>query len=78
MEITRDGTAWILELETAPAKKFAGVVLENADGLGSVLLDLANLIRAGQYAAADQFRQPPHAFDEAPPYAPGIKTGGGN
>ena len=77
MEVKREGTVVVLVLETASAKKFAGVILENAERLGSPLLDLANLIRAGQYAAADQFRQPAHAFDEAPPYAPGIKTGGG-
>lgn len=77
MEIKRDGTTWVLALDLAPAKKFAGVVLENAEALGSsTLLDLANLIRAGQYQAADQFRQPAGAFDDAPPYAPGIKTGG--
>ena len=77
MDVKHDGNMVIVELDAAPAKKLAGAVLEHAEDLSSALLDLANLIRAGQYEAEDQFRQPEHAFDNAPPYAPGVKNGGG-
>lgn len=77
MDIKRDGHTITVELDAGPAKKLAGTVLEHAEDLTSALLDLANLIRAGQYAAQDRFRQPAHAFDDAPPYAPGVKNGGG-
>ncbi len=76
MHVRHEPNETILELETATAKKFAGTVLEHAEELSSPIIELATLIRTGQYAARDQFRQPPHAFDEGAPYAPGIKTGG--
>ena len=59
-----------LRLPLDAATRLATAILKHADAMPSAALDLANLVRAANYAAHNDFAQPPGAWDpgaQAPP-----------
>lgn len=52
-------------LHVAPdeAKKLAAAIIQHAEDMPTVALDLQSLLKQALYALRDDFRQPPGAFE---------------
>lgn len=54
----------LLEFEIGEGYDLARAIRQHARHMSNGALELASLLSEAHYSAQNQFRQPPHAFDE--------------
>ncbi|MEJ2632972.1 MAG: hypothetical protein P8011_15370 [Acidihalobacter sp.] len=65
----RDDEHIVIEMDIKTADKLYHAINERTIDMTNGAIDLASLLQEACYEAHDDFRQPPHAFDdEAPPH----------
>jgi hypothetical protein len=64
---------YILTLDKDEIEDLADPVIGKAGQMSRTLLDMGYLLRQAQYAMRDNFRQPPHAFDDQAPKQPSVE-----
>jgi hypothetical protein len=72
VERTEDGHV-LIEIDVDDGRKLVNAIREHADEITSGCLELASLLSEANYNAKNDFRQPPHAFDEHAPRAPSVE-----
>lgn len=71
MKVTRTEAGHVLlEFDVKEAQKLAKAIRRHASGITNGCLELASLLSEAHYNAQNEFRQPPHAFDEKAPRLP--------
>lgn len=71
MKVTRTETGEVLlEFGIEEARKLAKAIRRHASDTTNGCLELASLLSEAQYNARNNFRQPPHAFDDRAPRLP--------
>lgn len=70
MEVKRrDEKQIVIEMDIKSADKLYHAINDHTIDITNSAIDLASLLEEACYTASDDFRQPPHAFDEkAPPH----------
>lgn len=65
----------LIEFDIEAGHKLADAIAQhNADNMPSALIELASLLHKASYAAHDEFRQPPHAWEPGLPH-PSLSKG---
>ena len=64
---------YILTFDKDELEDLADPVIGKAKDMSRTLLDLGYLLRQAQYSMRDNFRQPPHAFDDQAPKQPSVE-----
>ena len=64
---------FILTLDKDEVEDLADPVMGKAAKMSRSILDLGYLLREAKYAMRDNFRQPPHAFDDQAPRQPSVE-----
>ncbi|MEJ2059183.1 MAG: hypothetical protein P8Y64_01675 [Gammaproteobacteria bacterium] len=71
MKVTQDEQGRVrIEVDIETGFKLADQIREHANDTTNGCLALASLLHEAYYNAKNDFRQPPHAFDEKAPKAP--------
>ena len=65
---------FILTFDKDEIEDLADPIIGKAGKMSRTLLDMGYLLRQAQYAGRDNFRQPPHAFDEQAPKQPSVES----
>lgn len=74
MKVSRSESGRILlEMEVGEGQRLAKAIRRHASETTNACLELASLLSAAYYYAGNDFRQPPHAFDERAPRAPSVE-----
>jgi hypothetical protein len=61
-----------IEVPLDRGNRLASAIIKQAEDLPSAALDLANLLREANYAAHNDFRQPPDPWDPADEVPPSV------
>jgi len=64
---------FILTFDKDEIEDLADPIIGKAAKMSRTLLDMGYLLRQAQYSMRDNFRQPPHAFDEQAPKQPSVE-----
>ncbi|WP_455385878.1 hypothetical protein [Acidihalobacter prosperus] len=65
----RDEQHIVIEMDIKTADKLYHAINERTIDMTNGAIELASLLQEACYEARDEFRQPPHAFDDkAPPH----------
>ncbi|MFA9460837.1 hypothetical protein [Thiohalorhabdus methylotrophus] len=64
---------YILTFDKDEIEDLADPVMGKAAQMSRSLLDLGYVLREAKYAMRDNFRQPPHAFNEQAPKQPSVE-----
>lgn len=62
----------VIEFDVDQGHELARLIREHASEITNGCLELASLLSEAHYNANNQFRQPPHAFDEKAPKLPSV------
>ncbi len=74
MKVERSESGHVMiEMSVDDGDKLARLIREHADEITNGCLELASLLSEAQYNAKNDFRQPPHAFDEKAPKVPSVE-----
>ena len=73
VERSEDGHVTI-EMGVDEGNKLARLIREHADEITNGCLELASVLSEAEYNAKNDFRQPPHAFDEQAPKLPSVES----
>ena len=74
MKVERSESGHVMiEMDVDDGDKLAHLIREHADEITNGCLELASLLSEAQYNAKNEFRQPPHAFDEHAPKVPSVE-----
>ena len=71
VERAEDGHV-LIEIDVKDGRKLVNAIRAHADEITNGCLELASLLSEANYNAKNDFRQPPHAFDEHAPKAPSV------
>ncbi|MFN4262539.1 MAG: hypothetical protein ACK4IT_02660 [Thioalkalivibrionaceae bacterium] len=74
MKVERDGNEVVVELAPEEAQKLASQLTALDGEMRSGSRAFGSLLTQAGYERADDFRQPPHAFDENAPKQPSIES----
>lgn len=64
----------LLEFDVKEGGKLSKAIRTHARNTTNGCLELASLLSEARYFSQNDFRQPPHAFDEQAPRAPSVET----
>ncbi|KPV40468.1 hypothetical protein AN478_06670 [Thiohalorhabdus denitrificans] len=64
---------YILTFDKNEVEDLADPVMGKAAKMSRSILDLGYLLREAKFGMRDNFRQPPHAFDEQAPKQPSVE-----
>lgn len=64
---------FILTFDKDEIEDLADPIIGKAKNMSRTLLDLGYVLREAQFAMRDDFRQPPHAFDDQAPKQPSVE-----
>ena len=74
MKVERSESGHVMiEMDVEDGEKLARLIRQHADETTNGALELASLLSEAQYNANNDFRQPPHAFDEHAPKVPSVE-----
>lgn len=75
MKVTKDDNAVTLSMDVKTAEKLLGEIKEHTAELKATngMRALASVLQQAVYEARNEFRQPPHAFDDKAPKQPSIE-----
>lgn len=75
MKVERTGPDQVrLSFDVEEGMRLARLINGRARDMTSACLELSSLLEEGWYSARNNFRQPPHAFDERAPRVPSTET----